>query len=92
MVIIVITATILFKSNSTVLHIVKSELREHSSNTNAYVMLVDLEAIFASQVRIMKYEYLDKFILIKLKDNICIKSHLATMTGFMGDSLTWATG
>jgi hypothetical protein len=74
-----------------VLHTTKSELRERSSNTNAYVMLVDLEALFASQVRIMKYEYLDKFLSIKLKENIYLKSHLATMIGFMDASPTRST-
>jgi hypothetical protein len=44
-----IVVTILYKSNSTMLHTTKSELRERSSNTNAYVMLVDLEALFASK-------------------------------------------
>jgi hypothetical protein len=91
MVIIVIAVTILLKSNGTMLHTMKSELWERSSNTNAYVMLVDLEALFALQVRIMKYEYLDKFLSINLKENICLKSHLATMIGFMGTSPTWAT-
>jgi hypothetical protein len=49
------------KVHSTVLHTMKSELWEHSSNTNSYLMVVELEALFASQVRIMKYMYLDKF-------------------------------
>jgi hypothetical protein len=62
---------------STVLRTMKSELQEHSSNTNSYVMVVELEAFFASQVGIMKYEYLDKFLSIKLEENICLKSHSA---------------
>jgi hypothetical protein len=46
---------------SIVLRTMKYELWGHSSNPNAKVMLVDLEALFSSQVRIMKYVYLDKF-------------------------------
>jgi hypothetical protein len=57
----------------------KSELQELSSNTNSYLMVVELEMLFASQVRIMKYEYLDKFLSIELEENICLKSHFATM-------------
>jgi uncharacterized membrane protein len=91
MVIIMIMVTILYKSNSTMLHTTKSELQERSSITNAYVMLVDLEALFASQVRIMKYVYLDKFLLNKLEKNISLRSHLAILIGFMDASPTWTT-
>jgi hypothetical protein len=42
-------------------------------------MVVELKALFASQVKIMKYEYLDEFVSIKMKENICLESHLATM-------------
>jgi hypothetical protein len=51
----------------------KSELWERSSNTNSYLMVVELEALFASQVIIMKYEYLDMFLSIELEENICLK-------------------
>jgi hypothetical protein len=64
---------------STVLPTMKSELRELSSNTNSYLMVVELEALFASQVRIIKYEYLNKFLSLELEENIWLKSHLATM-------------
>jgi hypothetical protein len=36
-------------------------------------MVVELEAIFSSQVRIMKYELMDKFLSIELEENICLK-------------------
>jgi hypothetical protein len=49
------------KVHGTMLHTMKSELWELSSNTNSYFMVVELEALFASQVSIMKYVYLDKF-------------------------------
>jgi hypothetical protein len=65
--------------HNTMLHTMVSELREQFSNTNAYVIVVELKALFASQVRITKYEYMDKFLSIKLEENICLKSHLATM-------------
>jgi hypothetical protein len=42
-------------------------------------MVVELKALFASQVRIMKYEYLDKLLSNKLEENTYSKSHLATM-------------
>jgi hypothetical protein len=70
----------------------ESELWERSSNTNAYVMLVELEALFASQVKIMKYKLMDKFLSIKLEENICLKSHTVTVIGFMIASPTRTTG
>jgi hypothetical protein len=47
---------------STMLHTMESGLRERFSNTNAYVMVVELKAHFASQVRIMKCDHMDKFL------------------------------
>jgi hypothetical protein len=55
-------------------------------------MLVEIEALFASQVRIMKYELMDKFLSIELEENICLKCHTATMIGFMGASPTRSAG
>jgi hypothetical protein len=52
---------------STMLRTMGYELQECFSNTNAYVMAVELEALFASQVRIMKCDYMDKFLSIKWK-------------------------
>jgi hypothetical protein len=75
-----------------VLCTMKSKLRERFLNTNSYLMVVDLEALFASQVRIMKYEYLDKFFSIILEENICLKSHTTTIIGFMSASPTRTTG
>jgi hypothetical protein len=68
----------------------KSEIWGRSSNTNAYVMLVELDALFASQVRVMKYELMDKFLSIELEENICLESP-ATMIGFMSASPTRST-
>jgi hypothetical protein len=64
---------------SIMLHIMSLNWGERSSNTNSYLMVVELEVLFASQVRIMKYELMDKFFSIELKENIFLKSHLATM-------------
>jgi hypothetical protein len=58
---------------------VKLELWKCSSNTNSCLMVVELEAFFTSQVRIMKYEYLDKFLSIELEENICLKGCTKTM-------------
>jgi hypothetical protein len=66
----------------------KSELWEHSSNTNAYLMVTELVALFAPQVRIMKYEYLEKFLSIELEENICLKGHAATMHHRINECLT----
>jgi hypothetical protein len=44
----------------TVLHNTKSELWERSSKTNSCLMVVELEALLASQARIMKYGLMDK--------------------------------
>jgi hypothetical protein len=40
-------------------------------------MVVELEALFASQVRIMKYECLYKFLSIELEENILLKRSYA---------------
>jgi hypothetical protein len=45
----------------TMLHTTKSESWERSSNTNSCLMLIKLEALLASQARIMKYGLMDKF-------------------------------
>jgi hypothetical protein len=54
-------------------------LRVRFLNTNAYEMVVELKALLASQVRIMKYEYVTKFLSIKMVENTCLESHLETM-------------
>jgi hypothetical protein len=74
-----------------VLHTMKSESWEHSSNTNSYLMVVELEALLASQATIMKYGLMYKFFSIKLEENNFIKIHLAAMVGFMSASLTRST-
>jgi hypothetical protein len=51
MVIIVIVNTFI-RVQSIMLHTMEFELREHSSNTNSYLMVVELEALLGSQVRI----------------------------------------
>jgi len=56
-----------------------SELRVRFSNTNAYDMVDELKALFISQVRVMKYEYLDEFLSTKMEENTCLESHLANM-------------
>jgi hypothetical protein len=55
-------------------------------------MVVELEAISASQARIMKYGLMDKFLLIELEESICLKGRTTTMIGFMGASPTRSTG
>jgi hypothetical protein len=57
----------------TVLHTMKSESWQRSSNTNPCLMVVELEALLASQARIMKYGLMDKFLSIELEENICFK-------------------
>jgi hypothetical protein len=37
-------------------------------------MVVELEMLFASQARIMKYGLMDKFLSIELEANTCLKS------------------
>jgi hypothetical protein len=44
---------------STVLHTMKSESWERSSNTNSCLMVVELETLLALQARIMKYGLMD---------------------------------
>jgi hypothetical protein len=55
-------------------------------------MVVELEALLASQARIMKYRLMDKFLSIELEANICLKRCTTTMIGFMGASPTRSTG
>jgi hypothetical protein len=51
----------------------KSESGEHSLNTNPCFMIVKLEALLASQARIMKYGSMEKFLSIELEENICLR-------------------
>ena len=69
---------------STMLHSMESELRVRFSNTDAYEMVDGLKALFASQVRIMKYELLDKFLSAEMEENTCLESHLVTMQRIHG--------
>jgi hypothetical protein len=55
------------------LRTMKSKSWERSSNTNSYLMVVELETLLASQARIMKYRLMDKFLSIELEANICLK-------------------
>jgi hypothetical protein len=55
------------------LHTTKSESWEHSSNTNSSLMVVELEALLASQAKIMKYGLMDNFLSTELEENICFK-------------------
>jgi hypothetical protein len=64
---------------------------ERSSNTNSYLMVVELEALLASQAIIMKYGSMDKFLSIELEENICLKGCTATMILFMSASPTKST-
>jgi hypothetical protein len=64
---------------------------ERSSNTNSYLMVVELEALLALQAIIMKYGSMDKFLSIELEENICLKGHTATMILFMSASPTKST-
>jgi hypothetical protein len=54
-------------------------------------MVVELEALLASQAIVMKYGSMDKFLSIELEENICLKGHTATMIGFMSASPTKST-
>jgi hypothetical protein len=77
-----------YKIRSTVLCTMKSKSWERSSNTKSCLMVVELETLLALQARIMKHEYLDKFLSVELEANICLKSHTAAMMGFMSASPT----
>jgi len=65
----------------TMLYSIVPELRPRFFCTNAYEMVDGLKALFISQVRVMKFEYLDKFFSTKMEENTCLDSHLATMHG-----------
>jgi hypothetical protein len=56
-----------------------------------FLMVVELEALLASQARIMKYVCLDKFLFNELEENIYLKGRTVTMVGFMGASPTRST-
>jgi hypothetical protein len=47
-------------------------------------MVDGLKVLFASQVRIMKYLYLEKLFSIKMEENTFLESHLATMHKIYG--------
>ena len=48
----------------------KSELQVRFSDTDAYEMVDGLNALFASQFRIMKYELRDKFLSIEMEEKL----------------------
>ena len=58
------------KVQSTMLHSMESELRVHFLNTDAYEMVDGLKALFASRVRIMKYELRDKFLSAEMEEKL----------------------
>ena len=66
------------------LHSLESESRVRFSNTDAYEMVDGLNALFASQIRIMKYELRDKFLSVEMEENSRLESHLATMQKIHG--------
>jgi hypothetical protein len=76
----------------TVLHTMKSESWERSSNTNSCLMIVELEALLASHARIMKYGLMDKVPFNWVGREHLLKGRTATMIGFMGASPTSSTG
>jgi hypothetical protein len=49
-------------------------------------MVDGLKVLFASQVRIMKYLYLEKLFSINMEENTFLESHLATMHKIYGCS------
>ena len=57
----------------------ESELRVRFSDTDTYEMVDELNALFASQIRIMKYEIRDKFLSVEMEENSRLESHLETM-------------
>jgi hypothetical protein len=59
MIIVIIVIEVTIQVYYTVLHTTKSELWEHSSNTNSCLMVVEIEALLASQDKIMKYGLMD---------------------------------
>lgn len=61
------------------LYSVDSVLRVRIWNTNAYDMVDGLKALIIEQVRIIKYECLDKFLSTKMEENTSLESHLANM-------------
>ena len=59
------------------LHSMESELRVRFSNTDAYEMVDGLKALFASQVRIMKYELRDKFLSAEMEEKLPLGKSLS---------------
>jgi hypothetical protein len=60
----------------------ETELRERFDKTEAYQIVVELKALFAPQVRVMRYQYLDLFLSTKMEEHGDIKEHTATMYGY----------
>ena len=63
----------------TMLYSMESDLRTRFFNDYPDEMVLGLKALFISQVRIMKHEWLDKFLSQKMEENTCLDSHLAIM-------------
>ena len=55
------------------------ELRVHFEKTNAYDMLAQLRTLFAGQVNLMRYRYIDLFLSIKMEDGEDILVHIARL-------------
>ena len=59
--------------------VMESELRMRYYWYNPYDLVYSLNTRFASQVRVMRYEYLDKFFSTMMEEKTCLESHLETM-------------
>ena len=70
-------------------------MRGRFVNTNPYEMVDELKTLFAPQVRLMKYEYLEKFLSTKMEEKTCLVSHLKIMhdlhARLTGDLDYWMT-
>jgi len=63
----------------TMLFSMDADLRERFRHTDAYETVDELKTEFDDQVRMVKYECLDKFLSCKMEENTCLESHLRLM-------------
>jgi hypothetical protein len=55
------------------------DLHQRFRNTEAYPMISELKELFIEQVRILRFEQLDKFLSLRMEENTCLRSHLKKM-------------
>jgi len=63
----------------TILYSLAPALRPQFFGSSSYEMILGLKDLFIEEVRVMKFEWLDKFFSTTMEENTCLDRHLALM-------------